>query len=848
MPGAAHPHVKRLPAAGGPGFLGGKGAGLSRLLDLGAPVPAALVVTVEAFRAHLRQPGPRAALDAASPTDPASAEALRAAITAAPLDPALAAALDAGIRDLGGGPLAVRSSAADEDGTTRSFAGQHDTVLDVAPGPPAHEALRRCWASAFTARSIQYRGKLADVAMAVVVQRLVPADAAGVLFTCDPVSGRADRLVIEAVRGLGETLVSGRATPERIVLGRPGLALLERAGEGEPILDDARARELAHLGSALEGKLGSAPHDFEWALHNEKLHLLQARPVTVKAAGPRIVWANTNAGELLPDVATPMTFSIVNRYVGVLLQPMLAMFGIDLGGSPMLGLVAGRVYFSMNTFVGIMRAIPALGRKSPAELFGGDQAELAAALETLTPSDLPAVRASWLKLAIGAPRLGLWLLRHVNVRGEPFVAALREENERLERRPLRDLDDARLATLLEDLGGNVFGTGDGIACSMVGLGCAQALATLLKKHLGDGDGSLLARLLSGIGGLESAEAGLDLWRLADAGRAPEVAPVLREGLPWAATRARLEATGEGRAFLHTWDSFLARHGHHARGELDVHTPRWREDPDGVLATVRVFLASDAPGPVALHAQRSREREALVAHCRQRLRNPLRRALFDWLLVRAWRGFATRENVKSQAIRRFAVARAALLEAGRRLAERGTLADADDVFFLDLPELLAELESAPLSEVRARVAARRSEWKAHAALRPPSVVIGRYDPALALPEAAFTGDRLTGLAVSPGVVTGRARVILSADAAERVLPGEILVAPFTDPGWTPWFVAAAGVVVDLGGMLSHGSIVAREYGIPAVVNVRHATRSVRTGQLLRVDGNLGEVTILADPAV
>jgi pyruvate,water dikinase len=336
--------------------------------------------------------------------------------------------------------------------------------------------------------------------------------------------------------------------------------------------------------------------------------------------------------------------------------------------------------------------------------------------------------------------------------------------------------------------------------------------------------------------------------------------------PLATLRPDLQATATGREFLDRWEAWMTRHGHHARGEMDIYRPRWSETPDHVLDLLRGYLnTAETNDVLRQHADRSLERVRLLETCRQRLRNPVKRWMFTTLIDRARFGLALRENVKSEGVRGVMAIRRALFEAGDRLVRRGTLSARDDVFFLTLPELRealirgAEFNASPL------VAPRKAEFARNRSTQPPPIIDGRpaaalqsdsgagvtgrgtgisrrRSPAVAESTAGDDGNRLVGLAVSPGVAVGKARVILRADDHECLAPGEILVAPATDPGWTPYFLSAAAIVVDIGGQLSHGSILAREFGIPAVVNVRHATQRIRTGQVIRVDANQGIVTI------
>jgi pyruvate,water dikinase len=469
---------------------------------------------------------------------------------------------------------------------------------------------------------------------------------------------------------------------------------------------------------------------------------------------------------------------------------------------------------------------------------------------------------------------------------------------------LQDLDFSRMS--LEELGRR-FATDiqDGVARFdlLYAVLTTAPLAILYKvceRWLGDTGGTLANSLLADTGDMASAQAGIDLGRLAAQARAvPPVRDVLLSEGDWHILREKLLTLDEGRAFLRSWDRFMACHGHHCRGELEFYNPRWSEMPDYLLKLVRGYLVqTDVRDPRQDHQERTRRREQLWEQCRRQLRNPVKRMIFDRVLRAARSGSVLRENFKNEGIRWTALLRRMLLEIGVRLAATGVLQEPDDVFFLQLQELDALLHGGseilgrtpspakptpgwqrqapacrwfarspsakpsalPLPpafpspqvqfgsglHIRELIAARRAEYERNRSLTPPKVVVGRFDPDQPVPEAPTVSENaevLHGVAASAGMATGQARVILRAETDEHVQAGEILVAPFTDPGWTPYFVPAAGIVTDQGGLLSHGSIIAREYGIPAVVNVPAATRIIKTGQRLRVDGNRGLVTIL-----
>jgi pyruvate,water dikinase len=773
---------------------------------------------------------------------------LRKTITNATIDTEIAREIRAFMRELGVGKLAVRSSAVGEDSGLFSFAGLHDSVLGVEGEEDCFGAILRCWASLYSDRAVDYRNRngipLKDAAMAVIVQRLVPAQVSGVLFTADP-SGLPGMMAIEAVAGTGDALVSGRAAPERWILGREDLAVSARPDPQAALLDNRRVRELADTGLKIEKAFG-APQDIEWAIAFGKIHILQARPITSRhAPTDRTIWSDTNTRELLPDPVSPMTWSLVSRGIIILLKPLLDRAGFDPRGLNLLGLVAGRVYFNMNALAAIFRIMPGTNRRNFSDFFGGDRPAVRTALAGIRDEDLPAFVVNRWKTLVRKPSLLLWVLRNSGIPAG-FLAAIR----------LRTADEASVDihalndTALGDRARNLLAFDEimpnGFTSLAVGPVAIELLARFCRRRFGDADRTMANRLLAAVGGLETAESGLALWRLADAGREQPVADVLASGGTFAKIRPELDKTVAGRAFLTRWDEFMAKHGHHARMELDLEIPRWREQPDYILSLVRTYLAVAATtaSPVEIHASRAAEREEISRDCRRKLRNPALRFVFDILLDRAQRGVALRETAKSEIGRRLDLLRETILEAGQRLTNHGALHGVEDVFYLTLDELPAALTGAV--DLRDAVAQRRAEREADIKLSPPAVVIGRFDPARhAAPDQAIPTDVLHGIPISPGLVEGRARVILHTDRETRLKAGEILVIPFADPGWTPYFLQAAAIIMDQGGTLSHGSIIAREYGIPTVVNVGPGTNIIRTGQQLRVNAYSGEVRLLKD---
>lgn len=866
--------------------IGPKAMSLVRMSQVGLPVPPGFCVLGAAFREHLEDNDLitriESTVDGVGTAAPAARRSLladvRQSIIEAPLADVLRKEIEGHYRALRADCVAVRSSATVEDLPGYSFAGQYDTYLGLADLAGCLEAIKKCWASLWTERAYDYRERNVfdhlSADMAVIVQELVPAEASGVLFTADPVTGRSDRLIIEACFGMGEALVSGKVTPDRFLLSKRDLRVLSRSvsekaiqsilddtgGVREQTVDPDRANTpcinetIARRLGALAKKAGAAfgsPQDMEWAVKGAEIFFLQSRPITTlpsaKSWEDQQVWTNANTGEVLPGVVTPMSWAMANRLVMALFNSIFGWIGLDFGDNPLLGQVAGRAYFNLNSLVGAVSRFPGLRKMDMTQVLGGEQGDMRDLGQLEIPEEaIPDLHFSLARMIFKMPGFIFRVLTHSPKKGERFITKTRRRVDELQGIDLHSLSEDELVThlryVIDDLLANVEAT----AFAVLGMFYFTSLDKSCRKWLGDSEGTFANRLLAGMGGMDSAEAGLDLWRLtAKAHESAAIEEVILSGDGWETARRKIAEAPGGREFLSSWDEFIARHGHHTRGELELFNARWAESPDYILDMVRGYLSCfGVTDPVENHRRRAEERDELAQQCRQQLRNPIKRMIFNFYLERAQRGSVLRENIKSVAVRYWAAVRFILLELGERLVARRLLESRDDVFFLSLEEIDPVRRGEAGFKVREIIAARRAEHEKNLAITPPKVVVGRFDPDNFIPDAIDeTAELLAGLAVSPGVVTGPARVILTVSTDEQVLPGEILVAPFTDPGWTPYFLPAAAIVMDQGGLLSHGSIVAREYGIPAVVNVGPATRIIQTGQTIQVDGNNGVVRIL-----
>ena len=798
-----------------PDLVGGKAVGLASLIRGGERVPAGFCITAPA----------------ADGAAGAVGDALRREILEA-------------YRRLGGGPVAVRSSATAEDLPHASFAGQHETVLGVRGEDALIEAVIRCWASLSGERAVAYRDATpvgGPVAMGVVVQRMVQPSAAGVLFTANPITGCRTEMVVDAVPGLGDAVVDGSVTADHYVLpqGRP----IEDTGG---CLDPRRLAELRAAGERL-ARLAGAPQDVEGAFDREGvLWLLQSRAITTLFPLPRAprpgdrvyLEAGHMQGMLRPF--TPMGMSAMR----VATAQYLESIGVpsDPFGHPLIVDVAGRMYLDLT---GVVRYAPARAKLPAAMTIYGPR--VTGALErVLEDPRFAAVRGRpfrWRSVVPVVARVAPGLLagtlgalaRPGHARARAMRAAARVEHDS---RPPADLAGAadRLWFAMDVQGAFLrAGMGDmlgPIYAMMVSRSAAVALLAGVATE------SEVDETLRGMPHNVTTEMDLALWRLS--ARAGEHRDLLL-GAPPGELAARyrggtLPEIGLG--------EFLARYGHRSAAEIDVGVARWSEDPTPVFAAIANYLrlTDPAQAPDRRFAAAAREAEAKIDELvvRARRTHPVRAVGAGFFLRRSRALAGLRELPKFAWLHAFAEMRRQLLAVGEELHARGLLEQADDIVFLDLREAH---DAAGGTDLRELVAARRAEYARETARRAvPGLLLsdGTVPEALAPVGPAADGS-LVGAAAAPGVATGRARVVLDPTDA-HVEPGEILVAPTTDPGWTPLFMTIGGLVTETGSPMAHGPTVAREYGIPAVICVRDATHRIRTGQVVSIDGAAGTVLV------
>jgi pyruvate,water dikinase len=824
-------------------LVGGKALGLGRLLDHGHRVPPGFVITTAAYRACVTTISAQidAILQHAADADVAAAtiaplftrDVMGADVSDAIVEAYLALGPDAAV--------AVRSSATAEDSDAASFAGQQDTYLWVTGAQSVVDHVVRCWQSLYTERAIGYRrarsAEALNEAMAVVVQQMVPADAAGVMMTLHPQSGDRDVVYIESSLGLGESVVRGEVSPDSFEVAKADLrvvnqristkaTLYRRGGSSGAIeqiaVDTDRAsaaslspnevEELARLGVAIERDFGQ-PMDIEWSMTHDdtgmsEFLLLQARPETVWTNRSRIsdpintdkgvagtYWTTANVGEAMPGVQTPLSWTVWQhkldhgmREAGYAMGILDAAERVDVL-APIVDVFFGRTAVKVNFFT-------LFGDRAP----GTSGAELAKTYFGSVPPDLTLAptRRRYPMIALRTP------VSFARIAGKVRKFAAEQDiwwTARLAEVPLLDLAGAR----------RLLAAAEARHDEAVVMQCVSTLVAIQPVY------DELVKL--------AARSGADLSALSAVPGGPEMDVIADI---WRASRGVLSVS-----------EVLARHGFHGPNEGELSARVWREDPAPLSAMIAQYAArSDADDPVADHRARRAARTAmerdLIASLPRILR-PQARAV----LALARRRIPLRGLAKRSMLQSFDVARAAARQIGDHLVREGILAESDDVFFFTVEEL-ADPAFCP---DRALANERRSVHYRYRQLALPGSWSATPTPVAVNDHSTpGDGDCIDGVGVSAGSVTGPARVLLAPDFG-AVEQGEILVAPHTDPSWCSVMFLSAALVVDIGGALSHTALVARELSLPCVVNTGDGTRRIHTGDLIRVDGVSGKVEIL-----
>ncbi len=890
-----------LPAAGG------KAANLGELIRGGMPVPPGFCILTDAYREAVRRNdlegkirGILAGIPRPEPEPlESAAEKIRALFLSCSIPQEIAEEIRAAYRELdpaGDAAVAVRSSATAEDLPEMSFAGQQETFLNVIGTDSLLRSVVECWASLWTARAIGYRMRNAvpaeGLALAVAVQRMIPSECSGVLFTANPLSGSRRETVIDATFGLGEALVGGKVEPDHYVvraadgcilskmLGAKALQIRGRAGGGtesseqnsasQQALGDGQIIELARLGERARA-LFADPQDIEWALAEGKFHLVQSRPITslfpvpenLSSEKPHVLFSFAAVQGMLDPITPIGRDSMMQMFAAG-----AGLFGVRATAETQKVLYAAGERLWIN-FTPVLKN--SIGRRIVPVVLGMVEPTVGQAVKLIwnEPCFRPgrsgirpqaAVRLARFLLPMGV-NVALNLLaprrrrEYIVANGERVLALMDRRSAAVmgDRRQRLSAQINLLPDLLADrLPSSLILFVSGVAAGMASWNILNMIA---RKAMDDPAAraevhDLILQVTRGMPYNPTTEMDLALWEMAktvrrdpdsrrvvEEGSAPELAARYREGkLPAAVTQAA------GR--------FLQKYGGRGLGEIDLGRTRWAEDPTHVFEMLINYLQieDESRAPDAVFARSA----ASAAEAVEKLAAAVGKTRGGWIKARLVRFFAgrarqlmgARESPKFFAVRMMHVIHRGMLELGREFAAAGELARADDLFYLSIAEIraFAGREARPWRET---IAGRRSAYERELRRRQIPRLLISDGRAFYEGIAAREGDsenRMAGSPVSPGIAEGRVHVVLDPRQA-NLQPGEILVCPGTDPSWTPLFLSAGALVMETGGMMTHGSVVAREYGIPGVVGVHNATTRLKTGQRVRVDGSKGIVEVL-----
>ena len=858
-----------------PSLVGGKALGLSRLLAGGFPVPSGLCVTTEAYSHALRVPGFSPVEQWQSALQSSGAERQRilahcrtviqnydiAELTAQIV--AQVRRFDVPVHEL----WAVRSSATNEDGVHASFAGVYRTRLGVTLeeiGP----AVKDLWLSIWEERVLNYHaasGLSKSVpAMAVVIQPLLEAQSAGVAYSVHPITGRATEVMINAVAGLAAVLVDGSANPDQYVVevdqqGQPmrisertvvgqtqALRVTDRGLQPMPLSDDAAARNtlsddrlfaLARAAKQIEKAFGH-PVDLEWLYDERGLWLLQARPIS-GLVGPRRLtnddceWSRANFKETLPELPSPLGLSFLEQFMDRFIVAPYRRLGCQTPeGVTSVRTFQGRPYINMTLFYSLVAQLK------------GDPSVLTEQMGGEVLVRPPEVRLLGRAALARAGIVMMAEMRKAVRYGPAWFAEMRAMVAEHRADRIQTLSGGEISSRLDAIAKRLeeremtFGIAGGVAQ------CLQALGAALPRWLGEDWRALLNGALQGQAAVISAQQIVRLAEIADMVRHDPSSVSLFTGEGWdpGEVRRKLEGTEVLRAF----NRYLDDYGHRGVGESDVMSPRFADRPELLLSVLRTqILGLTSATPVDIFQRQTRVRERALAEIRARFGWRFHRwAIFSWWYRRLCRFFALREANRHHLMYYSAATRSLLLRMGEWLVERGRLTSQDDIFYLTNEER-ADVLAGRSSDWQGMIQARRAERDHDATITVPDT-IQNWREAVRGTDTSSSVDPdevFRGIPISGGQVVGPVRFVRSMEDWNRVRRGDILVVSVIDPGMAPLFGVAAGLIAEMGGTLSHGAIIAREYGLPAVANVSGVTTRLKEGDQISLDAERGEIIVL-----
>jgi rifampicin phosphotransferase len=822
---------------------GAKGAHLGELMRIdGIRVPGGFCVTTDAFaRALTQMPSIADRFDQLSRLNPDDRQAIRTlsaevrrAIADAPMPRDVVSAIGETVRRFGKqAAFAVRSSATAEDLPGASFAGQHDSYLNIVGPSAIVYHVRRCWVSLFSERAVTYRRRNGfgdrNVRMAVVVQQMVAAEVAGVLFTADPVTSNRQLATVEATWGLGEALVSGLVSGDVFRVSHDVVVDATIEQRTRPTLTEAQVLHLVQLGRRIEAHFGR-PQDIEWCLVGNGFEFVQSRPITTLFPVPERdddenhVYVSVGHQQMMTDPMKPL---------GLSFWQMTTPAPVAEAG--------GRLFVDVT-----QRLASPTSRAGLLELVGRSDPLTGDALQTILERDgfiRPLPDEDLLApLFGGAPapiETDPAIVTELIGRSEASIASSERDIQTLSGEALLDFiraDMQELRRILFDPQSHqVF---------MSAMEATWWLNERLETWLGEKNAA--DTLTQSVPHNVTSEMGLALLDVADMIRPhPDVVAFLQhvEDEGFLAELPKLAGGREARDAIEAW---LDKYGMRCAGEIDITRPRWRECPSALVSVILGNIKNFEPGAGVRRfeqgRQEAREKEQELLERLRALPEGEREAEQTKQMIDRVRTFiGYREYPKYGMVSRYFLYKQALLEEAERLVRARVLREREDIFYLTFPELRDVVRTYRVDDQL--IGRRKDAFRSYQTLTPPRVLTSDGEViAGAYRRDDLPAGALIGLAVSAGTVDGRARVVTDMARAD-LEAGDILVTPYTDPSWTPLFLTVAGLVTEVGGVMTHGAVVAREYGLPGVVGVEQATRLIPDGQRIRVNGTAGYIELL-----
>ncbi|TGE38769.1 phosphoenolpyruvate synthase [Desulfosporosinus fructosivorans] len=872
-------------------YVGGKGANLGEMTKAGFPVPQGFCVTTEAYRTFIDTSTQMSEfydlLDRinADELEPICilGQRIREHLKSLSLPEEVRSSILEAWNITGQAQAyAVRSSATAEDLPTASFAGQQDTYLNVLGPEQLLQAVQDCWASLFADRAISYRAKNGFghrlVFLSVVVQQMVFPEVAGIMFTADPITGHRKTISIDASFGLGEALVSGIVTADlyqvrsgKIIkkqISKKKIAIYSVPEGGTftqdiPLekqeiqaLEDHNIIKLAELGQRIEVHYGSE-QDIEWGLADGEIFILQSRPITSLHPAPKVsddklhVYVSFSYIQVMTDAMKPLAISLLSYLPNFIKKDPASSgpgFLLAAGGRAFAD-VTGPLLLkpSRNMLLKVFKGMDELMASAMSEVIQREEfrnqsfpkKEVFRVVRKIAPIVIPILIKVRSSLLVGDPS-----------KARIHVASIMKKIVKEHEKNIMDTSGAdRLRVIhqsMETMFPNVLAKI--VAYPITGILASGSLAKKLSKKVGDKQGAyLLSQLNKSLPGNVTGELGLELGDLTDIARKyPEVIDYLGRATIESFYEDLLRVSG-GFEFKRQLEIFLDKYGMRCSGEIDITKPRWNEDPTQLVPSILSNIRTTTFGE---HREKFKRGEIEADQAAKEILSQFsyfeKRSISR--LIKLYRNLmGTRENHKFIVIMLLDIYKRAILEEGRLLVQKGILRGEQDVYYFTMEELISLVENRFSGGAQEIVEEREKQHVLDQKLTPPRVMTSEGEIITGkLRDVQAPAGALIGTPVSAGIVEGIARVVLRLEDA-KINPGEILIAPYTDPGWTPLFISIKGLITEVGGTMTHGSVVAREYGIPAVVGIDKATEIIKDGSLIRINGTEGFVQILSEPS-